>query len=146
MDKAGFLGRFAAWLLDGFFIAVLSFLTGFILGGLAGLTASSESSFLGFISAGLTALLIIVMLLFQFIYFGYFWSRTGKSLGMRLLGMKVVRRSGGEELSFVQAGLRGTLGYWLSGLVFGLGYLWALIDQNKETWHDKIFDTWVVKG
>lgn len=146
MDKAGFLARFIAWLLDDIFMAVLAFFTALILGGLAGLTASTESSFLGFISAGLTALLIIVMLLFQFIYFGYFWSRNGRSLGMRLLGMKVVRRSADEELSFVRAGLRGTLGYWFSGLIFALGYLWALIDQDRETWHDKIFDTWVVKG
>ena len=146
MEKAGFIGRFVAWLLDGFFMGVLALFTALILGGLAGLTASTESSLLGFISAGLTALLIIVMLLFQFIYFGYFWSRNGRSLGMRLLNMRVVRQTAPAELSFVRAGLRGTLGYWLSGLVFSLGYLWALVDPQQETWHDKIFDTWVVKG
>ena len=146
MEKAGFLGRFVAWLLDGFFMGILALFTALILGGLAGLTASTESSFLSFISAGLFALLVIVLLLFQFIYFGYFWSKNGKSLGMRLLSMKVVRQNAGEELSFVRAGLRGTLGYWLSGLIFSLGYLWALVDQDRETWHDKIFDTWVVKG
>jgi len=63
-----------------------------------------------------------------------------------LLKMKVVRQTGADDLSFIRAGLRGTLGYWLSGLVFGLGYLWALVDPQQETWHDKIFDTWVVKG
>jgi uncharacterized RDD family membrane protein YckC len=29
-------------------------------------------------------------------------------------------------------------------LLFGLGYIWAAFDANNETWHDKIFDTWVV--
>jgi len=57
---------------------------------------------------------------------------------------KVVRQDGGE-LSFLTAGLRGSLGYWISSLLFNLGFLWAAFDQEKETWHDKIFKTWVVK-
>jgi uncharacterized RDD family membrane protein YckC len=40
--------------------------------------------------------------------------------------------------------LRGSLGYWISAVIFYLGYLWALWDNESETWHDKIFDTWVV--
>ena len=47
-------------------------------------------------------------------------------------------------MTFLRSSLRGTFGYWVSGLIFGLGYLWALIDANNETWHDKIFETWVV--
>jgi uncharacterized RDD family membrane protein YckC len=37
--------------------------------------------------------------------------------------------------------LRGTVGYWISGLVFGLGFIWAAFDGRKEAWHDKLFDT-----
>ena len=37
------------------------------------------------------------------------------------------------------AGLRGTLGYYISSLVFYLGFLWMLFDEQQETWHDKIF-------
>jgi uncharacterized RDD family membrane protein YckC len=33
----------------------------------------------------------------------------------------------------------------LSGLVFGLGYLWMLWDPRKQTWHDKIANTVVVR-
>ena len=62
---------------------------------------------------------------------------------MKLRNMKVVRRDD-EPLSFVRAGLRGTVCYWISSLIFNLGFIWAAFDEEKETWHDKIFDTWVV--
>ncbi len=44
------------------------------------------------------------------------------------------------------AAFRGTLGYYISGLVFSLGFIWAAFDSRKETWHDKLFDTWVVQS
>jgi len=145
MEKAGFLSRFTAWILDIIFMGILAYLVAWVLEGFIDITSSADNWFLNWVGAMTFIIAIIVLLLFQFFYFGYFWSKNGKSLGMRLLSMKVVRQSEGEDLSFLRAGLRGTFGYWISGLVFGLGYLWALIDANKETWHDKIFDTWVVK-
>jgi uncharacterized RDD family membrane protein YckC len=145
MDKAGFVSRFFAFLLDGFFMVILAWAVRIILGSFINLTTSSGSGFLNFLGDAATILLAVILLLFQFLYFGYYWNKNGKSIGMRLLSVKVVRQTAGEDLSFIRAGLRGSLGYWISGLVFGLGYLWALIDANKETWHDKIFDTWVVK-
>ena len=39
-----------------------------------------------------------------------------------------------------------SLGYYISGLLFSLGYIWAIFDPNKEAWHDKLFDTWVVSA
>jgi uncharacterized RDD family membrane protein YckC len=64
---------------------------------------------------------------------------------MRLLNIKVLKRDG-ALMGFWSAGFRGTVGYWISGLVFGLGFLWAAFDGNKEAWHDKIFGTGVFKG
>jgi uncharacterized RDD family membrane protein YckC len=80
----------------------------------------------------------------QFVYFGYFWGKDGQSLGMKLVNIKVIHRDS-DQISFLRGGLRGTFGYWVSSLIFGLGFLWAAFDAEKETWHDKIFDTWVVK-
>jgi hypothetical protein len=37
------------------------------------------------------------------------------------------------------------LGKLLSGLVFGLGFAWALWDKDGQTWHDKIAGTVVVQ-
>ncbi len=79
----------------------------------------------------------IILIFINFFYFGYLWSRNGQSFGMRLLGIKVTKRDG-AQMGFLGAGLRGTVGYWISGLIFGLGFIWAAFDGNKEAWHDKI--------
>lgn len=144
MAKATFLNRFIAWFLDGIIMGVLAFILSLVIGLVAGLGASTDSSILGILSAALFFVLFIIIILFQFVYFGYLWSKDGQSLGMKILNMKVIRRNG-EGLSFWRAALRGTVGYWISAFIFYLGYLWAAFDAENEAWHDKIFDTWVVE-
>ena len=56
-------------------------------------------------------------------------------------GLTAIERRTGDR-----GGFRGTIGYWISGLIFGLGFIWAAFDQDKEAWHDKLFDTWVVQA
>jgi uncharacterized RDD family membrane protein YckC len=132
-----------AWLGDLLAIVVIASIISFILGPAIGLTAGRESAVLGFISGALLILWIALLFLLEFLYFGYFWSKDGQSVGMRWLHIRVVRRSG-EPLSFWRAAFRGTIGYAVSALVFYIGYLWALWDDDRETWHDKLFDTWVI--
>ena len=144
MEKAGFGGRFVAWFLDGIFIGILGLVGGFILGGLVYLVGGSESDILIILTIVLSCVLALILMFIQFVYFGYFWSKSGQTIGMKLLNMKVVRRDN-EPLTFIRAGLRGTVGYWISSLIFNLGFIWAAFDEDQETWHDKIFDTWVVR-
>lgn len=125
-------------------MSIIGIFGGFLIWALLALMGNTDSDFVVIMAIMLACMLVIVILVIQFLYFGYFWSTSGQSLGMKLLDMKVVRQDGGE-LSFLTAGLRGSLGYWISSLVFNLGFLWAAFDQEKETWHDKIFKTWVVK-
>jgi len=42
--------------------------------------------------------------------------------------------------------LRQTIGYWLSGAVFYLGFIWVAFDDKKQGWHDKIARTFVVRA
>ena len=35
---------------------------------------------------------------------------------------------------------------WLSAIPLLLGYFWMLWDPKKQTWHDKLVSTIVVKG
>ena len=145
MQKATFGSRAIAWFGDLLAMVAIATIISFILGPLIGLTGGRDSSFLGAISALLAVIWVVLLLLLQFLYFGYFWSNNGQSLGMRWLHIRVVRQDKKEELSFMRAALRGSVGYWISALVFYIGYLWALWDQESEAWHDKIFDTWVVQ-
>lgn len=144
MQQAGFFPRLIAYLVDGFLIGIIvglfNCIFGSLIGGAANVAQNTDSGLIGLMAGGLSLVLIAILFLLQFLYFGYFWSKSGQSIGMRLMNIKVLEREGGL-LTFVKAGLRGSVGYWISGFIFGLGFLWAAFDAHKEAWHDKIFGT-----
>lgn len=41
--------------------------------------------------------------------------------------------------------LREWIAKYVSALVLYLGYLWAIFDKDRQSWHDKIAGTVVVK-
>ena len=142
MRQASFTSRFFAYLIDQFILQMVAWVAMtplFLLSGLASSLGGGLFDRLGSLGSAL-ALTTAVL---QFVYFGFFWSKNGQSPGKHLVGIRVVGRSS-ERLSFMQAGLRGSFGYWLSGLVFSLGYIWAAFDADGEAWHDKLYQTRVV--
>lgn len=145
MQRAGVLVRFFAVFLDGIIMAAVTFAVVFGWALFAGGASQTESGAAQALAGVLGVLVYVFIILLQFLYYGYFWSRNGESPGKRVLGIRVVSTAGGP-ISFIRAGLRGTVGYWLSGLLFGLGFIWAIFDANSETWHDKIFATRVVRS
>ena len=76
-------------------------------------------------------------------YFPYFWSRSGQTPGMKMMRIKVVRDVDGGRVTSGQAILR-LIGYWVSGLVFYLGYIWIFIDKRRRGWMDLIAGTIVI--
>ena len=89
--------------------------------------------------------LIIGIVFVPLIYFPYYWSSSGQTPGMKMMRIKVVRDRDGGPVTGGQAILR-LLGYWVSGLVFYLGYIWIFIDKRKRGWHDLIAGTVVVEA
>ena len=146
MNYAGFFRRFFALLIDQIAMGILAFLVSFILAAALGITAGAESGFVSFLSGSAALITYVILIFFQFLYFGYFWSKSGQTVGMKLLDVKVVRQGDEAPLSFWRAAFRGTIGYYVSGLIFSLGFIWAAFDGQKEAWHDKLFDTWVVRS
>ncbi len=71
-----------------------------------------------------------------------FWMRGGQTLGMRAWRVRVVRNDG-LGLSFRDAVLR-YLSAILSWALFGLGFLWILVDRDGLAWHDRISKTRLV--
>ena len=61
------------------------------------------------------------------------------------MGIRVVRIDNGVPASFWRMVLRQTIGYWLSAIICYLGFLWALFDANRQTWHDKLAKTLVIQ-
>jgi len=82
--------------------------------------------------------------LFLFIlYFTFFYHYGGQTPGKMMMGLRVVTANL-EELSLFQALFR-TLSYFLSGFPLGIGFLMALLDQDKRALHDFIAGTRVVR-
>ncbi len=70
------------------------------------------------------------------------WLLVDKTLGHALLGLRVLRTDG-RPLTFGPA-VRRVLGYYVSFFALFLGFLWILVDDRRQGWHDKIADTVVV--
>lgn len=89
---------------------------------------------------------LVLVLFVAYVIAGiYFWSK-GTSPGKMTLGMYVHSQETGERLGFWMMLLRETIGKWLSGLIFGIGYLWILFDDNRQGWHDKLVGSVVVES
>ncbi len=77
------------------------------------------------------------------LYFVYFFSTSGQTLGMTAMHIKVVRTDG-QSLTWTTGILR-YVGYILSLPLF-LGFIWVLFDPQKQGWHDKIASTVVIRA
>lgn len=75
-------------------------------------------------------------------YFVFFWALAGQTLADGLLGVRVVRLDG-SRMNLTTALVR-LVGYVVCILSFGIGFLWALIDDRRQGWHDKLARTCVV--
>lgn len=83
-----------------------------------------------------------LFLLWLFAYYSYPWSMSGKTPGMALLGIRVVRADGGPATTR-NAVLR-TLALPLSFLTLGIGFLPIIFGRHRQALHDRIADTAVV--
>ncbi|MBF8982860.1 RDD family protein [Lutibacter sp. B2] len=73
----------------------------------------------------------------------FFWTK-GTSVGKSMLKMSVVNKDTGEKLGFIHMLIREIIGKFISGLILSLGYIWILIDNDKQGWHDKFVSSIVV--
>ena len=70
-------------------------------------------------------------------------SKKQSTWGMRILHMRAIRTDG-NDLTYGRAFLR-WFGMVISGIAIYLGYIWVLIDKNRQGWHDKIADVYIIK-
>jgi uncharacterized RDD family membrane protein YckC len=85
---------------------------------------------------------VILFVVWQFVYFGYSWASSGRSFGMAVLGICVVRADG--MTVDPRHGVIRALVFPLSFLFFGLGFLGILVQREHRALHDLIADTAVV--
>ena len=79
------------------------------------------------------------LLAVSYVYFGWCWTRSGQTLGMRAWKMRVRTRTG-ERL-----GWRRSLGRFAAALVSigaaGVGLLWVAFDRDRLSLHDRLSGT-----
>jgi uncharacterized RDD family membrane protein YckC len=89
-------------------------------------------------------LAVIVLIVLELVYWSYFeGSRSGQTIGKKIMGIRVIDYNTGGPLGFGRGFVR-QLARIPSGIVCYLGYLWMLWDKEKQTWHDKLASTVVV--
>ena len=126
LPRAGFWIRMGALLLDVVVMAMI-----------VGLT-SSVFPRLMHRDLGLVSWLLVLA-----IYGAAMWKTKGTTIGGIICGLKVVRLDG-REIDWPTAAVR-ALSCFLSLVVGGLGFIWVIFDADRQSWHDKIAGTTVVR-
>jgi uncharacterized RDD family membrane protein YckC len=133
-ERAPFSLRCGALLIDYMIVAsIVAFST--LLARLFESRAAADTA----ISVGLIAAAAVA--LFDLVALPAF---TGRTVGKWATGLRVERR-GGEPVGFARALVRHTLGYILSLLTLGLGFLLAAFSREGRALHDLIAGTVVVR-
>jgi len=131
---AGFWIRFAAVVLDSLFLLGLSLLIFNPLRRALGYDPADPSM--------VDVLEIATDLLYMILL--TWWS--GQTLGKYIVGIRVISaRQPRGNLTLGQVLLREVIGKLLSSLALSLGYLWAAWHPRKQTWHDLMARTYVVR-
>lgn len=138
---AGFVSRTIAFVIDIMLILAIAAIVRLTLQALVGFF-TSILPFFHFNERDFQATGFAGASLFQFGYFIFFWTAFGQTIGMTLMGLSVVRPDGTRPP--VLRSIVRYFGYWLSFIVFGLGFLWILFDRQRRGWHDKLSGTLVV--
>ncbi len=76
------------------------------------------------------------------VYFALFWTLGGQSLGQYAMGLRVVRLNG-KRMTLWSSLVR-WVGYMVSFLALGIGFLWVLWDDRRQGFPDKFAKTVVV--
>lgn len=129
VSAPGLLRHLAAIVYDLFLLAALLFTaTALILPLNAGLAFTAQQ-----------IIYPIYLLIISFLFYGWFWTHGGQTLGLRTWNLKVLTFNR-ESMSWKQALLRFITAIMSCGF-FGLGFLWVLIDKNQRSWHDHLSKT-----
>jgi uncharacterized RDD family membrane protein YckC len=125
LKPCGLLRRFAAISYDLLLLAALDFIaTAILLIFTSGVAVDSSNTFFK-----------LYLLLIAWLYFAWQWTHGGQTLGMRAWKIRLYTADNGP-VSWPVATKR-YLFALLSWLFAGAGFLWALFDRNKLTFHDR---------
>ena len=94
------------------------------------------------IPAGHPLYLLYLLLLGQ-LFFGYFWTRSGQTLGMQTWRIRLVSADGGPCRR--RHAIKRYFGALLSWALLGTGFLLQCIDRDGLSLHDRLSGTRIVR-
>ena len=134
--RAGLLRRLASLLYDIFLVASIWFILGYVIQFFLG--TENNQIINGQIETDpfIDTLYFFLMLSSSICFYGWFWMRSGQTLGMLAWRLRVVSANG-ELLSISQILIR-WCSAWPAFFIFGLGYFWIYLDKQGDAFHDKL--------
>lgn len=134
--QVSLMKRFMAIIYDGFLLiaicfmvaSLMSIITTFLLNDLNAITKEHPYYLLN------QVIMLSTIFLTGLIFYVWFWSHGGQTLGMKTWMLRLVSDNG-NEITRKQAAIRAIVAI-LSWSVFGLGFLWSFVDSKNRTWHD----------
>lgn len=89
--------------------------------------------------------LVAYVMVLKIVYQTFFVWMYGATLGRIAMKIKVISMSDIENPSFLFALSRASFRI-ISESLFYLGFVWAMLNPKRETWHDKVANTLVVNA
>jgi uncharacterized RDD family membrane protein YckC len=132
---AGLISRSMAYVLDALIVAVFTGVTATALGLVASVVGNVAHELSETV---LSSYLKFLPFIFAF-YCTLFWALAGRTPGMTVLGLRVVRFDGGP-VGWTAALIRAVLLAF-----FPIGALWLLVDRRRQGLQDKVARTTVLR-
>lgn len=99
-----------------------------------------ELSQLGRVVGGV--IVSINCIVISFIFYGWFWTKGGQTLGMRAWNLYLIKPDG-KFIDWKTALIRYGAAI-ISWAVVGMGFAWILLNSRKRAWHDSLSGTQIV--
>ena len=82
-------------------------------------------------------LFLIYLIAVAYAYFGWCWTRSGQTLGMKSWKIRLVANETRQSIGWKCAAIRFAAAI-ISLSALGLGFFWSVFDRDSRTWHDRI--------
>ena len=145
LNYAGLFRRLFAIFYDSFLLIAILFIVSAIATALnQGKAIEPDDTFY--------PLFVLIIFFLSYLYFAWFWTHGGQSLGMKTWRIKLISAevsasettsTGNTNIGWKTAAIR-FISAIFSWAFFGLGFLWALFDKKNRCWHDLISKTLLI--
>ena len=140
--RAGLLRRVASLLYDIFLVTSIWFVLGYLIQFFFGIENNQIINGQLETDPFIDALYFFLMVSSCICFYGWFWMRSGQTLGMLAWRLRVVSLNG-DPLSLPQILVR-WCSAWPAFFAFGFGYLWIYLDRKGDALHDKLSKSKVI--